>query len=100
LELELAIPIDEFPKQEALGSKDKYFGSYTPTSYPIQATRWQRTTPFIKGMLGALLGTALIYGALHIYYDHQFIHALIENIQQQQAKAQQSQLPTPSNAKP
>ena len=53
-----------------------------------------RTSAFVKGFVGALLGGVLLLAAVHLYTDHAALHVLV-NLVNQSATHPAPAVPTP-----
>lgn len=47
-----------------------------------------KSLPLLYGFIGAVLGGVILIIAIHIYQDHQSLHAIINMIVQQQQQQQ------------
>jgi hypothetical protein len=64
----------------------------TSRATPMPTSRWAPWAPFLKGLLGGILGIGLVVVALHLWADHVALHQIITYINQ--AAAQQSGQPS------
>lgn len=51
---------------------------------------WTTWAPYLKGMIGAVVGGLLLLAASHLWQDHQSLHVLISLVNQQLAQQQQA----------
>lgn len=76
------------------------FGAFTPEqpqAMQRRGTSWQRASPFVKGVLGAMVGmvaTLIVAGLGYTaYQDHRLIRSVVAYINQVNAAQQQQQRP-------